>query len=489
MLVVDAGTSAVRCHLFHPSAGIVVSSASPWVYTQEAGAPELARAFDPQAVWRGVSNAISRCLAGRRVSAVAITSQRQALAFLDADGNEIYVGPNVDLRAVFEGAELDEIHRDRIYGTTGHTPAFMLAAGKLRWFQIHQPDVYARIASVISLADWLAFKLSGEIASERTLAAEAGMLDLESGRRAEDLYLDLGMPLDRVGLTNSDDVMGRVTAQASEQTGLAPGTSVVTAGSDTQCGLVGLGATAPRQVGIVAGWSASAQMVTASPVISSTGETWTGVHAMANTWVLESSAGDMGNALRWLKDTMVGGGDEAYKELDELAASAPLGSDGARAYLGAGRMDMSNLGMRLGGIVFPVPLTVSRFGRQHVVRSALEGFAFAFRANIEQMERLVGGPATTMAIGGGMTQSMTFVRILAAVLGRPVKLGDDPRATAEGAALCARVATGQYHSIEDAVSDAIGVTTVEPDALDIAHYDALYMAWIETDQTLSEQPI
>ncbi|MDP7534145.1 MAG: FGGY family carbohydrate kinase, partial [SAR202 cluster bacterium] len=195
MLVVDAGTSAVRCHLFHPSAGIVVSSASPWVYTQEAGASELARAFNPQAVWRGVSNAISRCLAGRRVSAVAITSQRQALAFLDADGNEIYVGPNVDLRAVFEGAELDEIHRDRIYGTTGHTPAFMLAAGKLRWFQIHQPDVYARIASVISLADWLAFKLSGEIASERTLAAEAGMLDLESGRRAEDLYLDLGMPL------------------------------------------------------------------------------------------------------------------------------------------------------------------------------------------------------------------------------------------------------------------------------------------------------
>jgi len=489
VLVVDAGSSAVRCHLFHPSAGIVVSSASPWVYTQEAGAPELARAFDPKAVWRGVSSAIRRCLTGRRISAVAITSQRQALAFLDSDGGEIYVGPNVDLRAVLEGAALDEAHRDKIYSTTGHTPAFMLAAGKLRWYQIHREEQYAKIAAVLSLGDWLSFKLSGVLASERTLAAEAGLLDLETGRRADDLYRELGMSLDPVDLTNADDVMGRVTAQASEETGLALGTPVVTAGSDTQCGLVGLRAISPRQVGIVAGWSASAQMVTARPIVSAEGETWTGVHSVPDRWVLESSAGDMGNSLRWLKDTLIGGVDEAYKKLDELAASAPLGADGAKAYLGAGRMNMSSLGMKQGGILFPVPLTVSGFGRQHIVRSALEGFAFAFRANVEQMEKISGESASSIAIGGGMTQSLTFVRMLAAVLGRPIRLGDDPRATAEGAAICGRVAAGEYDSIEDAVSDAVGETNVEPDPLDAANYDDLYQSWLETSQTLSELPI
>ncbi|HAL48059.1 MAG: hypothetical protein CL694_11165 [Chloroflexi bacterium] len=489
VLVIDAGTSAVRCHLFHPSAGIVVSSASPWVYTQEAGAPDLARAFDPMAVWRGVSSAIRRCLAGRRVSAVAITSQRQALAFLDSDGGEIYVGPNVDLRAVFEGAAMDEDHRDEIYSVTGHTPAFMLAAGKLRWFQIHREEEYAKIAAVLSLGDWLSFKLSGVVASEKTLAAEAGLLDLETGRRADDLYRELGLSLNHVDLTNADDVMGRVSAQASEQTGLALGTPVVTAGSDTQCGLVGLGTISPQQAGIVAGWSASAQLVTARPIVSDGGETWAGVHSVADRWVLESSAGDMGNSLRWLKDTLIGGVDDAYKELDELAASAPLGADGAKAYLGAGRMDMSNLGMKQGGILFPVPLTVSGFNRQHIVRAALEGFAFAFRANVEQMERLSGEPASSIAIGGGMTQSLTFVRILAAVLGRPIRLGDDPRATAEGAALCGRVATGQYDSIEDAVGDAIGETNIEPEALDAANYNDLYQSWLDASQTLSELPI
>ena len=486
ILVIDAGTSAVRCHLFDQSGSIVSSSSSPWVFTVEPDAPELAKALDPRRVWRGICDAVERCLQGRAVAAVAVTSQRQALAFLDHRGQELYLGPNVDLRAVFEGSELDGEHGRRIYDATGHVPTFMMAAGKLRWFQLHRPDAYARIATVFSMADWLSWKLSGSISAERTLAAESGLLDLRSRDWATELYRDLGLAIDPISLVSAGDVVGEVSAECAAETGLATGVPVVAAGADTQCGLLGLGVDADGQTGVVAGWSAPVQMVTSEPIISSERATWTGLYPVSDRWVLESSAGDMGNAYRWLKEVTLGGGDEAYGDMNEMAATAALGSGGARTYLGPWRMDVSLLGMRQGGMLFPVPLTLGGFGRPHLIRAALEGFAFAIRTNLDQLERVSGQPPLSVAVGGGMTRSSTFVRILVDVLGRPIRLGADPRSTAVGASLCARLALDEYNSFSQAImSLEPHIDTMEPDPLNTAEYAELYTEWLEAGTDLS----
>ena len=494
ILVIDAGTSAVRCHLFDRGGSIVSSTSSPWVFTRESDAPELAKSLDSPDVWHGTCGAVERCLQGRSVAAVAVTSQRQALAFLDHDGHEIYLGPNVDLRAVFEGSELDDEHGPRIYDVTGHTPSFMMAAGKLRWFQLHRPDAYARIATVFSMADWLSWKLSGSISAERTLAAESGLLDLRSREWATELYQELGLAIDSTRLVNVGDVVGEVSVESAARTGLAPGVPIVAAGADTQCGLVGQGVDGNGQTGVVAGWSAPVQMVTSAPIISSEGATWSGLYPASDMWVLESSAGDMGNAYQWLKDAIMGGGDEGFGEMDELAATAPLGSGGARTFLGPWRMDVSRLGMRQGGLLFPVPLTLGGFGggfgRPHLIRAALEGFAFALRANVEQLEEVTGQRPGRIAVGGGMTRSSTFVRILVDVLGGPISLGADPRSTAVGAALCAGLALDEYSSLGQAMmSLEPHVDTIEPDPLNSSEYADLYAAWLEVGADLSRMPI
>lgn len=501
ILVIDAGTSALRCHLFDEAGSIVSSSSSPWIFEEFAhddDAPELARSLDPHAVWRGTCDAVERCLQGRSVAAVAVTSQRQSLAFLDEGGREVYLGPNIDLRAVFEGAELDDVHGPRIYDVTGHAPTFMMAAGKLRWFQLHRPDAYARIATVFSTADWLSWKLSGSVSAERTLAAESGLLDLRSRAWATELYQELGLALEPirepVRLVDAGEVVGEVSAEVAADTGLAPGVPIVAAGADTQCGLVGLAVHGNDQTGVVAGWSAPVQMVTSAPIISSEGATWAGLYPASDRWVLESSAGDMGNAYRWLKEATMGGGDEAYGQMDELAAAAPLGSGGARTYLGPGRMDVSRLGMSQGGMLFPVPLTLGGygggFGRPHLIRSALEGFAFALRANVEQLEEVTGQRSETIAVGGGMTRSSTFLRILADVLGGPLRLGPDPRPTAAGAALFARLALTEYSSLSQAIMSLEPLAdTIEPDPLSSSEYTDLYGEWLEAGADLSRMSL
>ena len=95
------------------------------------------------------------------VAAVGITSQRHGLVFLDDDDREILVSPNVDLRAAFEGAALQEEIGPALYEATGQFPAMLLAPAKLRWLENNRPALRKRVARILTVAGWLAVKLTG----------------------------------------------------------------------------------------------------------------------------------------------------------------------------------------------------------------------------------------------------------------------------------------------------------------------------------------
>ena len=197
-------------------------------------------------------------------------------------------------------------------------------------------------------------------------------------------------------------------------------------------------------------------------------KTWTGLFPSlglgAGLWTLESGAGDVGNAWRWLAETLFGDASpNAYAEMDGLAASVPRGADGVSVNLGHWAMDVSSLGMRRGGIAFPVPMTLGAPTRARICRAALESFAYAIRANLEQAERESGVSATRIALGGGMTHSATLCRILPDVLGRPLTLFAEHDPTATGAA-------GRR---------ARGGIEVQPNAVAAAEYEGLYEEWRE----------
>jgi autoinducer 2 (AI-2) kinase len=493
VVVLDAGSSSARCLVFDQRAQIVATRSTGWSYLPVKDASPYARVFDPQALWTNFCRLITGSLrdAGaspRQVAAITATGQRQGVVFLDANGRELYAGPNLDLRAIFEGGRIDERMRDRVYQTTGHTPSFLMAPAKLLWFQLNHPELYNRIASVLTLADWLAFKLSGVLFSEPSLAGEAGLLDIHHRRWCADLLDDLGLVGNsHVPLVSAGTEVGVLEEEVSRETGVPVGTPVAASGADTQCGLLGMGVTQERQAGIVAGWSVPLQMVTLSPTLSLFDGTWAGCHLMPDRWVLESSAGDAGNSYRWLADTFWGGGANAYAEMEMLAQAVPAGSEGVRAFLGPTRMNMSRLGLRQGGFLFPVPLTFSEMGRGHLVRAALEGIAYAVRANLQQAEGVAGEDAREIAVGGGMIQTQTWVRVLVDVIGRPVKVSPTPRVSALGAYLCAARSLGEFASLEEA---AVGIggalKTVEPDPQGSAEYQDHYQMWLQAAGQLED---
>ena len=475
-LVFDAGSSSIRARLVRADGRIVAGASRPYAYASEPDGGDLARAFDLPGCWASLTDAAREILEGGGTpSAIAVTSQRQSLVFLDDAWHPLYAGPNTDLRAIFQGAALDIEHGDAIYRTTGHRPAFMMASGKLAWLRDTRPDAYDRVAHVLPLADWIAWRLTGEIACEPSLAAASGLLDIRSRRWASPLFAELGLRCPETPLQDADTLRGSATG--ADVPALA-GLPVTVAGADTQRALIGMGVSASGgdgQAGIVAGWSATVQMTMTHPAMSESMKTWTGLlpssGLASDLWVMESGAGDMGNAWRWLAETLFGGESslgDTYGEMDRLAASVPRGADGVSVSLGPQAMDVSSLGMRLGGIVFPVPMTLGGATRAQICRATLESFAYAIRANLEQAERESGVEATRIAFGGGLTRSATLRRILPSVLGRPVTTFAEHDATAAGAA----------------GARAHGGVTAQPDPAMAAEYQELYEMWSDAQERL-----
>ena len=483
VLVIDAGSSSIRCHLVDSDGNLTRSASRPWVYMDEPDAGMLERSFDLEACWQSLCGAISECTGnGRRQPlAVSITSQRQSLVFADSQGRPIHGGPNTDTRAVFQGSALDAQHGRLLYDTTGHRPAFMTAAGKLAWLRDTRASEYGELDHVVTLADWIAFRLTGRLGCEPTLAAACGLLDIRTRAWASELFEDLGLRCPEEQLYEATVIRG--TVNASEVASISD-TPVIVAGADTQCGMIGAGAVEAGQVGVIAGWSAPVQMLVPEPLQSPEMKTWTGLFQTPDLWAMESSAGDIGNVWRWLVETL-SGGERDYEELDGLAGTTPPGSIGVTGHFGLQAMDVSGIGMRLGGILFPTPIAMGGPSRGQISRAVLESFAFTIRANLEQLERESGITASRIAFGGGLSRSNTFRAILPNVLSRPVSMCNQSDVTALGCNAIARTAIGEYKSLsEAAMALSQDSRTSAPDATIAVEYQGLYEDWLELNEDI-----
>ncbi len=466
---------------------------APWSYSGVDVTQELAQEFDPAETWATVRGIVALAMraAGAPlgdVVAISVISQRQGVAFLDEDGRELYMGPNLDLRAVFEGSEMDARNGPRMYRTTGHSPSFLLAPAKLKWLRAHRPRDFSRVATALTLADWLVYRLTGELATEPALASGVGLLDVDSRAWCEGIMREAGLePAKAPAILEAGEAAGKLTAEAAAFLGVRAGVQVVMGTADTQAGLLGLGTAAPGQVGIVAGWSAPLQLVTESPVFHPEGRTWVECFPLRRRWALESSAGATGHAFRWMRDTMYSGEGRSYELMSQEAADAPVGSEGVTAFLGPSLMDMGSLGMRPGGLLFPVPMTYSEPGRGQMARACLESVAYALKSNLAQAEALYGSPAGDVAVGGGMTAAPVFADILANVLGCEIRVSSEGNVSAFGAYLCAATALGDFGSVREASTFGGRRTRVaEPRPVETAQYRDLYESWAAANQVIQE---
>ncbi|HUY21888.1 MAG TPA: FGGY family carbohydrate kinase [Acidimicrobiales bacterium] len=191
-------------------------------------------------------------------------------------------------------------------------------AAKVAWLERHEPERLRQARWLLSPRDLLAWRLTGEVCTDRTLASATGMYD-DTGRAVPALVGDSG---DRLPAVHpSDSVVGALLAGPAAELALPPGIPVVIGAGDRACEVLGAGASAERPM---VSWGTTANVsVPAAHRPHPAPDAMIVTRGALGGWLLEGGLSAAGSLVAWLA-RLTG------LDADTLLARAAVSPPGAR---------------------------------------------------------------------------------------------------------------------------------------------------------------
>lgn len=480
LIGIDAGTSVVKCVLYDTAGRqLARAAANTAVARPRPGWCEQDMETLARQVEATLADLVARAPeAARHTKAIGISAQGDGTWLVGADGRPVRPALLwLDARAapVVRRWQTDGT-ADRLFALTWTAPCVSLQHAQLRWLQEHEPDTLRRTRAVLHAGDWLFYRLTGVLSSERSQVGHTYFLR-STEAFSTDTLAAAGIEVwgDRIPpVRDAFTEPGRLLAEVAERTGLPPGTPVVGPLFDVCASAVGLGALGDGDVCTILGSAAIHEMTLAAPSPQPEGIGYNIVMGPPGRWIrmLSSMAGTL-NVDWFLRE--IGLPEPAqdgriFAAAEEAVRSTPPGAGGL-IYLpfidpAGERSPFANAAARAAWFGLH-----SGLGRRHMLRALYEGVAFAARDCYEHMPK----PFSEVRAAGGGAKSPAWLQILADVTGKAVTVFANEECGALGAALMAGTVSGLYRSLEEAVAVAVHpARRVEPDPRRAAHYDELF---------------
>ncbi len=490
LLALDAGTGSCRAVLFEVDGRQVGMAQREWAHQELVGVPG-SQVFDTDTNWRLISECVREVLDQSGVGASAIralstTSMREGMVLYDKSGRELWACPNVDSRAGAEAADL--VQRglaERIYKQGGDWVA-ITAPARLLWIQRHEPKLFEKVARLTMLADWITHRLTGEFVTDPSIGSSSGMFDLARRTWSTEVIEICGMRADVFPpVLAPGTVAGVVSAEAAAATGLRPGTPVVVGGADTQLGLVGIGLVEPGRFTVIGGTFWQQTIGLSRAMIDPHARLRTLCHALPDQWMMEGIGFYCGLTMRWFRDAFCDlekleadrTGVDAYTLMERAAMGVPPGSNDVVGIL-------SNL-MVARRWIHASPAFVqfnvgdpANSGKKECIRAIEEAAAYVSYGHLQVIEEITEQSIDHVVFTGGASKGTLWPRILADVLGLPVRVPRVKESTALGAAIFAGIGAGVYPDVATAARQVVSFeTTLDPDPEIHSRYRELYEKW------------
>ncbi|MEO8622730.1 MAG: xylulokinase [bacterium] len=451
-LGLDVGTSGVKAILVSQAGDVVASATTP--LTMQTPRPGWAEQ-DPAAWWDATLasiHAVRRVHPDATIASVGISGQMHSSVFLDRAGDVIR--PALlwcDGRTTEECAEITERvggeSRLRDLACNPALEGFTLP--KVLWLRKHEPEAYARLATVLLPKDYIRYRLTGVLATEPSDASATLMYDTAHLRWSDEILHAVDVSKSIVpNVGGSSEVLGHVSAEASALSSLATGTPVVGGGADNACGAAGVGAITPGEV--VSSWGTSGTVLAPmlEPRVDPGLRAHTFCHVAPGVWYMMGVVLSAGGAFSWYRDQLA-------RELDPHTADALLDLEAASVRPGAGGVtflpylqgertphrDASARGAFVG-------LSMAHT-RAHMTRAVIEGVCFALRDSLTILQDLGLSPSHVLLTGGG-AKSGLLRRLQGEVFGLPTATVNREEGPAYGAALLAAVGVGAFPDLASA---------------------------------------
>lgn len=455
LIALDASTTSLRAIVFDIRGQIRAAGRSSLV-VERIGRDGYEQNADSW--WTAAKDAIRAALAElpeeRRGHIVALTiaHQRETVVVTDAAGSPL--APALlwmDSRCHEDVATAERnVGTVRLHALTGKRPCTTPSLYKLMYLLRSRPDL-RDVAHVHDVHSFLSLRFTGRAVSSFASADPLGLVDIRKKTWASPLTQLIGVePHQLPELVELGYMIGPLTDQAIEETGLPADVLVYAGAGDGQAAGLGAGVVERNRGFVDLGTAVTCGFLVGAYQIDQAFRT---LHAaIPGKYCLETTLRGGMLTLWWLIESVFAGNDRAAMrhELEQQAAHLSPVSDGLIALpYWAGVMNPYWHDSARGAYIGLHP------GHRpaHLYRALLEGIALELRTHLEGVEAATGENVEDLVVLGGGSQSNLWCQIISDVLGRPVRRCKTPDAAALGAAVLAAVSHGIFPSFEIATSE------------------------------------
>lgn len=488
ILAIDNGTQSVRALVFDLDGHLIAKSKVPLeaYFSVNPGWAEQ----HPEYYWENLCKACQQLwqqidFPREQIAAVALTTQRATVINLDKEGNPLR--PAIvwlDQRRIDDlppmGGAWDKLIK--ISGQ-GDTLNYFRSQAECNWLAQQQPDIWKKTHKFLLLSGYHTWKLTGRYVDSVT--SQVGYLPFDFKRfrwaNPADWKWQALSPISRSQLPSlipPGGLLGHISEQASQQTGIPAGLPLISAGADKACEVIGSGCLTPDFGSISYGTTATfnttnpryietIKMVPPYPAAIPNAYN-TEIIVQRGYWMVNWFRKEFGQREEMQARER---GVEPEQLFDELLKEVPAGAMGLtlQPYWSPG---VRQPGPEAKGAIIG-------FGdvhtRAHIYRAIIEGLAYALREGKEKVEQRSGVKIKTLRVSGGGSQSDQAMQITADIFGMPAERPHTYETSGLGAAINAAVGAGLYPDHATAIARMTHPGTIfHPNETNRRLYNRLY---------------
>ena len=417
-----------------------------------------------------------------RIEAASITTIRDTVVCVDREGRPLR--PAIlwlDKRKAEGKPNMSQLTR-MLFKAVGmeETANVQYRKSHCNWIRQNEPDIWERTYKYLLLSGYLIFKLTGQMAD--AAASMVGHIPFDSQTRTWQKKSALTRPVFDVEeeklceIRESGEVLGRITAKASEDTGLPEGLRLIASGSDKACEILGLGCISREKAAIGLGTTATITFTMDRyleperfiPPYDSIirGRFTPEIEIFRGYWLISWFKQEFAEKeILQAKEMRISAEELLNRRLEEI----PAGCEGLlfQPYFTPNITMPTARGAVIG--------FSDQHTRIHIYRAIIEGINFALMDGMRLMERRAGHRFTEIYLGGGGSQSSEICQITADMFGIPTIRTQTFEVAGVGCAMAAFVGLGVFDSYEEAVASMVQKRDVfEPDQKQHQIYERLY---------------
>lgn len=448
--------------------------------------------LDPDYLWQLNCDCVSNLIKNSKIPVemiqnIGIAGQGKGLYIVDGEGKAIRKAiTSADSRAweiVKDWQDkgiAEEIYKYTYQGLFSSHPVSIL-----RWVKENEPENYKKIKWVLSMKDFLVYRMTNIAVSDYCNQSGNSYMNLNTAEYEPKIFEMLGIEemYDKLPpLHYAAEICGEVTAEAAKRMGCLPGTKVIAGMFDVNASAIGMGLVTEDRIGVIAGTCGVNAYIAKEPV-GNHSVLMNSYYCIPGYYYIEEGSNTSTGMIEWVIDTLFSEekktkGNGIYEYLDEIVQNQSLNEEGIcfLPFLYGSALNSRSRGTWTG--LSPVD------DRNDMLCACYEGIVFTHKWHIDRLLKNREKP-DAIRLAGGIVHSKVWVKLFADILQLPIEIVDGEDIGGCGLAIVSNIASGEYPTYEDAVEKCIRVKeTIYPDKVFEDIYEKKYKYYLSIAEKL-----